>query len=75
MVAKNKKWYHSKVLWVNAIALVASIAQLKWGLIMDPATQGIILTLVNLILRGITKEEIVWSKKDEEDDLDSQCGE
>jgi hypothetical protein len=53
-----KKWWQSKTLWVNLIALIASLAQAKWGLVLDPALQGVILTLVNLLLRAFTKAGI-----------------
>ena len=55
-----KKWYTSKTLWVNAIAAAALILQAKFGFIFDIESQGALLVIVNLILRVITKEEIVW---------------
>lgn len=54
----KKAWWRSKTLWVNAVALIASLLQLKFGLIIDPATQGVILTIVNLILRAVTNEPV-----------------
>lgn len=55
-----KKWYASKTFWVNALALVATIAQGSYGFVVSPEVQGIILTLVNVVLRTVTKEEISW---------------
>lgn len=57
---ESKKWYKSKIIWVNGIALVASLAQVWTGLILSPELQGVLLTAINLILRAYTKEEIVW---------------
>lgn len=56
----EKKWYASKTVWLNLIALIASLAQIKYGLVMSPELQGVILTVCNVILRAVTKEEIVW---------------
>ena len=57
-----KKWYASKTIWVNAIALVGAILN-ESGVIGAPLgaeTQVLILSALNFILRIITKEEIVW---------------
>jgi hypothetical protein len=56
----GKKWYHSKTLWVNLIAAGAALYQLKYGLVLDGPTQGVILTVINVILRGVTSEKIEW---------------
>jgi len=56
-----KKWYLSKTLWVNIIALTAIIAQTTTGFVIDPASQAAILAVINLILRAVTGEEINWS--------------
>lgn len=56
-----KKWYESKTLWVNAIALIAAIAQVVAGKeVISAEMQVIILTVINTILRLITKHEINW---------------
>ncbi len=55
-------WYLSKTLWVNAIALVAMIAQGVTGhVLINMELQATILGVVNMILRLITKKPIVWS--------------
>ena len=59
----EKNWYSSKTLWINIIALVAFIAQKIWGYVIPATTQVEILIVINIILRLITKEEIVWGKK------------
>ncbi len=58
----KKLWFTSKMLWVNALGLIAIIAQGIWGFVIDPQTEAAILLFINLILRAITKEEIVWGK-------------
>ena len=59
----EKNWYNSKTLWINLIALVAFIAQKIWGFVIDPILQADVLIVINIILRVITKEEIVWGRK------------
>ena len=55
-----KPWYHSKTVWVNFIAAGALIAQANYGFLITPEIQALALTGVNLLLRAVTKEEIVW---------------
>lgn len=57
---ESKKWYHSKTLWVNLVALGASFAQAKAGLALDGPTQGLILAGINILLRIITREKVEW---------------
>lgn len=62
MDEETKPWYVSKTIWVNLIGLVSAIL-FAAGVIsaeLDPATVAIILTVINFILRMITKSEIVW---------------
>jgi hypothetical protein len=54
----NKLWYTSKTLWVNLIAIVAIVI---WGKELDAATIGIILSVINMILRILTKAPVVWT--------------
>jgi hypothetical protein len=58
MKVETKVWWSSKTLWLNFMALMATFLQLKYGLLLDAATQGIILSILNIILRMITKEPI-----------------
>lgn len=57
-----KSMYTSKTFWVNIIAIVALFAQSKFGYIIDENTQMQILAVVNIGLRSITKEPVVWKK-------------
>jgi hypothetical protein len=58
---KTKKWYLSKTIWVNVIALLASILQSYDNNINISATDQIfLLTILNLILRSITHKQIEW---------------
>jgi hypothetical protein len=55
-----KKWYLSKTLWVNAIGLIALVVQTITGrVIISPEVQGMILTVANVILRLVTKQELI----------------
>lgn len=58
-IQAKKKWYLSKTLWVNAIALVAMGIQNAFGVELSPEIQLYILGAINFILRLITKEELV----------------
>jgi hypothetical protein len=55
-----KKWYKSKMLWVNAIAIAGIIIRSEMGYTFTPEIELMILGAINMILRVITKEEIVW---------------
>ena len=60
-VIVNKKWYLSKIVWVNAIALVGVAIQAATDkVILTPELQITVLSVVNLVLRSVTKENIVW---------------
>lgn len=56
----GKKWYTSKTVWANAFAIAAVAAQTKYGFIIGLEWQTLFLSGINLVLRKITKEEIVW---------------
>ena len=54
-----KKWYLSRSLWVNAIMLAGVVIFNATGQdILTPEVQGAIITVVNVILRVITNEEL-----------------
>jgi len=58
---QGKKIFLSKTFWANIVALVAMIIQGVTGKqFMDLQAQGTILALINIILRAVTKEPIVW---------------
>ena len=52
-----KKWYQSKTVWVNAIAIIALLSEIVTGEnVVDTETEVVIISIVNLVLRLITKE-------------------
>ena len=54
-----KKWYLSKILWVNTIALIALYAQAITGEeVLTAEVQTAILAMANFILRIVTHEGI-----------------
>ena len=60
-MADGKKFYLSKMVWVNALMILASVLQGVTGkVIIDAQSQLYILGVVNLILRLITKEPVIW---------------
>jgi len=58
----------SKTFWVNTIAAVAMLVQSYTGFVIEPEMQIAILAVINMILRMITKEPIVWSKNGKDKD-------
>jgi hypothetical protein len=56
----GKKFWASKTFWANVVAAAAVALQIKWGFVLGPEYQMLVLTLVNLGLRKITNEPIVW---------------
>ena len=61
VVIVNKKWYLSKTIWVNVVATAAIAVQAATGkTVASPEIQLAILSGINLILRAVTKENIIW---------------
>ena len=58
---EGKPFWLSKTFWVNVLAVIAFMVQYFTGWVMNPATQGLFLGLINLILRAVTKKPINWS--------------
>lgn len=56
----QKKWYLSKTVWLNFAALAALYLQAEFGFVFSAEYQAMALSFINLGLRKITKEEIVW---------------
>ena len=56
---ETKNWWASKTLWVSAIALVATVLQAKYGMVISPEYQGIILSVIMAILRLTTNKGVV----------------
>lgn len=57
----TKKLHQSKTIVVNIIALVAIIVQMQTGFVVSVNEQAAILTVVNIVLRLVTKEAITLS--------------
>ena len=55
-----KKWFTSKTIWVNVLAVAATFATSQFGVEVSAETQIAILGVVNFILRIVTKSEVVW---------------
>lgn len=59
--ATVKKWYTSKTLWVNVIALAGAVGQeLSGHGLLSAETQIALLGLINIILRLATNKSIKW---------------
>jgi len=56
----RKKWYLSRTVWMNVAALLAAIITEAFGYDVDEKYVALFLTLMNLILRKVTKEAIEW---------------
>jgi len=57
-----KSWIKSRTLWVNLIAIGSIIVRAELGLTFTPEFEIVILGLINVLLRIITKEEIIWQQ-------------
>jgi hypothetical protein len=51
-----KKWYLSKTLWANLIAAIGTFTAAQFGIEISAEMVVTILTVLNVILRAITKE-------------------
>ena len=56
-----KTWYLSKTLWLNVLAAIALLLQTRYGFILDPEAQAGLLTVINIILRLVTKAPLDWA--------------
>lgn len=56
----GKPWWTSKTLWVNSITALAVGLQMRYGYIASPEVQLLALAGVNMLLRKVTGEPIVW---------------
>lgn len=59
-VMVGKKWYVSKTVWVNVVAAIFISIQYKVGFILPADLQALALSAINVGLRKITKEEVIW---------------
>jgi len=55
-----KNWWKSKLIWVNLLAIASIIIRAEFGYVITPLGEVAILGAINVILRAVTKEEIVW---------------
>lgn len=56
-----KKWWMSKTLWVNILAIIAFAIQTFTGVNwLSGEMQATILGIINVFLRMVTKEKIIW---------------
>jgi hypothetical protein len=66
---EGKPFWTSKMLWVNILAVIGLVLVGRTGL--DITTEqwaeisGVVLAVVNIVLRFVTGEPLVWSKSDE----------
>lgn len=56
-----KQYLTSKTLWANVIAIIAIVSAGQFGFVIDGTMQAAMLVAMNMFLRMITKEELVWS--------------
>ncbi len=54
----TKKWYQSKTVWVNLATLIAAAIANKVAEVIEHYIELMILALINMFLRIITREEI-----------------
>lgn len=59
----TKTMLKSKTFWANVIALCLLAYNLYTGreLIISPESTAIVMALINIGLRKVTKQEVVWS--------------
>jgi len=58
---EQKKWFFSRTLWANFVAVMAIAVQGLTGKeLLNPEVQGVMLGVANLALRLITKSDVVW---------------
>ncbi|KKN71803.1 hypothetical protein LCGC14_0416570 [marine sediment metagenome] len=59
---KKKKWWQSKTLWANVVAIIAVVISSQRGIELDAEAQALIVTLIfgvmNIILRIYTKQPV-----------------
>ena len=55
----TKHFYQSKTFWANVLGIVAMVAQMEYGWVLPAEWQVSILALLNMVLRLVTKTEIV----------------
>ena len=57
----SKKFWESKTFWANVLGIGAMVAQsVNGAFVLPPEWQAAVLGVINIILRLVTKQEIVW---------------
>lgn len=56
----GKTLWQSKTFWVNIIGAIAFFLAAQFNYQVTPQETAILLAAVNMLLRAITKEEILW---------------
>lgn len=56
----GKKFWQSKTFWTNLVMAAAVAAQTQYGFVISPEVQALLITGVNLVLRKISKDPVVW---------------
>lgn len=57
-----KSPFASKTIWTNLLSIIAMLAQSHFGFVIDPQDQVMLLGVINLVLRAVTKEPLNWSQ-------------
>jgi len=58
--ATGKRWWTSRTIWVQVVALAAMLVQERTGWVVKPEYQMMALLAINAALRAITKTSIEW---------------
>ena len=58
-----KEYLKSRTIWINIIAVIAIVSAGEFGIILNGTIQAAILAMINIVMRKITNEELVWSIK------------
>lgn len=56
----GKKFYLSKTFWINLLGIIFLIVQTQTGYVISPEYQVLILGFINMLLRFVTGEPVVW---------------
>ena len=51
---ESKAWWASKTYWMNIVAAAAVVDEARLVGVLTPETEGLILAMLNLLLRAIT---------------------
>lgn len=57
---EQKKWYTSKTLWANLVSVAGVFTAQFFGFEIGAEKAMAILGVINMVLRFVTKSEIVW---------------